>query len=602
MSEMPEIGSKISLISKADIRYEGNLFTVNPTECTIALANVRSFGTEDREVENVVPAHSGTYEFIMFRGSDIKDIKVVSNQMPMNDPAIVDYTGGPSSMKAPGYHHQPPSQLHHDSYNPMTSSAFPQAGGLYNPMAGMGRTIMKPQQLQQQSELIQLQQQQQQQQQLHQQQQHLVAQQLQSPLQPQPPPPVQQQPPKEPEPSGAILDLISGGGGSRSSTPGLLSGSSRKSPTIDQGIQVTGHHKGGVLRRTAAPQGRQQTRQQPTGWLQLNRRGGGSGTIGDGGYNKSRGGGRGGGNNSGGGGGDNKEYRPQRRETFSLNHIRPSMQDQQGGGGMRQQHQQQNNRDRDNQQQQHQRGGWGGQRGGNQGGYNNQGGGNQGQGGNRQRGRGGGRSQQGAGNFNRAPGQQLQPGNNAQKNKLKFESDYDFDKANNEFEELRSQIAKVKIGDSDTTPAEAVNGDAAATVTEKKDDSAAGNETGEGGGEHHEEGGEGDANAPIYYDKAKSFFDNISCEAVERSKGRSQRTDWRTERKLNSETFGVASARRGNFRGRGGYYGGGGRGGNQGYHRGGGYNNRNYNNNHNWQRYNNRSLHQPLAAGSGDPA
>ena len=35
---------------------------------------------------------------------------------------------------------------------------------------------------------------------------------------------------------------------------------------------------------------------------------------------------------------------------------------------------------------------------------------------------------------------------------------------------------------------------------------------------------------------------------------RSQRTDWRTERKLNSETFGVASARRGGYRGRG-YYG-----------------------------------------------
>lgn len=34
---------------------------------------------------------------------------------------------------------------------------------------------------------------------------------------------------------------------------------------------------------------------------------------------------------------------------------------------------------------------------------------------------------------------------------------------------------------------------------------------------------------------------------------KSQRTDWRTERKLNSETFGVASTRRGNYRGRG-YY------------------------------------------------
>lgn len=36
---MPELGSKISLISKSDIRYEGQLYTVDPNECTIALAN-----------------------------------------------------------------------------------------------------------------------------------------------------------------------------------------------------------------------------------------------------------------------------------------------------------------------------------------------------------------------------------------------------------------------------------------------------------------------------------------------------------------------------------------------------------------------------------
>lgn len=45
---------------------------------------------------------------------------------------------------------------------------------------------------------------------------------------------------------------------------------------------------------------------------------------------------------------------------------------------------------------------------------------------------------------------------------------------------------------------------------EKKDDS--GNETGAGEGEQEEE-------QQIFYDKTKSFFDNISCEAVERSKG-----------------------------------------------------------------------------------
>lgn len=47
---MPELGSKISLISKADIRYEGRLFTVDPQECTIALANGESEIKMDTEI------------------------------------------------------------------------------------------------------------------------------------------------------------------------------------------------------------------------------------------------------------------------------------------------------------------------------------------------------------------------------------------------------------------------------------------------------------------------------------------------------------------------------------------------------------------------
>lgn len=73
-------------------------------------------------------------------------------------------------------------------------------------------------------------------------------------------------------------------------------------------------------------------------------------------------------------------------------------------------------------------------------------------------------------------------------------------------------------------------------MDKQKDDS--GNET--GAGDHEQE--EDDL---VCYDKAKSFFDNISCEAIERAKGKQQRTDWRQERKLNTETFGVGSTRRG---------------------------------------------------------
>lgn len=68
---------------------------------------------------------------------------------------------------------------------------------------------------------------------------------------------------------------------------------------------------------------------------------------------------------------------------------------------------------------------------------------------------------------------------------------------------------------------------------EKKDDS--GNET---GADHEAEVDDGSGG----YDKKKSFFDNISCEAVERSKGKTQRTDWKQERKINTETFGYSNS------------------------------------------------------------
>lgn len=70
--------------------------------------------------------------------------------------------------------------------------------------------------------------------------------------------------------------------------------------------------------------------------------------------------------------------------------------------------------------------------------------------------------------------------------------------------------------------------------TEKRDDS--GNETAVEQPEAE--------NSESAYDKNRSFFDNISCEAVERSKGKTQRTDWRQERKINSETFGYSGFNR----------------------------------------------------------
>lgn len=61
---MPELGSKISLISKADIRYEGRLFTVDPQECTIALANGESQIKMDTEISFAAALFPGYFVLI----------------------------------------------------------------------------------------------------------------------------------------------------------------------------------------------------------------------------------------------------------------------------------------------------------------------------------------------------------------------------------------------------------------------------------------------------------------------------------------------------------------------------------------------------------
>jgi len=91
---VPYIGSKISLISKSEIRYEGILYTIDPKESTVALQNVRSFGTEGRRKDGTeVPPANEVYDYIIFRGSDIKDLHVCEPPQPSrptpNDPAII---------------------------------------------------------------------------------------------------------------------------------------------------------------------------------------------------------------------------------------------------------------------------------------------------------------------------------------------------------------------------------------------------------------------------------------------------------------------------------------------------------------------------------
>jgi len=101
-TDSPYLGSKISLVSKAKIRYEGILYTIDANESTVALSKVRSFGTEDRPTDRPVPARDEIFEYIIFRGADIEDLQVREppSSSLTQDPAIVESSVYPDNARS----------------------------------------------------------------------------------------------------------------------------------------------------------------------------------------------------------------------------------------------------------------------------------------------------------------------------------------------------------------------------------------------------------------------------------------------------------------------------------------------------------------------
>ncbi|KAJ3005966.1 hypothetical protein HKX48_000376 [Thoreauomyces humboldtii] len=123
---MPYIGSKISLISNSEVRYVGTLLEINQQESTVSLQDVQSFGTEGRTgnpATEMAPSDEA-YPYVVFRGSDVKDLHVMTAperaaaRVP-NDPAVISSSGPPGQSSR---HGGPPG---FNAYGPGPSMAGP---------------------------------------------------------------------------------------------------------------------------------------------------------------------------------------------------------------------------------------------------------------------------------------------------------------------------------------------------------------------------------------------------------------------------------------------------------------------------------------------
>lgn len=59
--------SRVRIITHSNLRFEGVIYQINKNEKTIALKDVRNFGTEEREVEKFVPPSNMIYDFLVFK-------------------------------------------------------------------------------------------------------------------------------------------------------------------------------------------------------------------------------------------------------------------------------------------------------------------------------------------------------------------------------------------------------------------------------------------------------------------------------------------------------------------------------------------------------
>lgn len=111
MAELDSLlGSRISLISQQDVRYDGILFSINANESSLVLRDVKSFGTEERTTDKFIPPSTNVIPYVSFPGAEIKDLFVhESNEVP---PAATATSKQTTSSQPQASLPPPPSSSH----------------------------------------------------------------------------------------------------------------------------------------------------------------------------------------------------------------------------------------------------------------------------------------------------------------------------------------------------------------------------------------------------------------------------------------------------------------------------------------------------------
>jgi hypothetical protein len=120
-------------------------------------------------------------------------------------------------------------------------------------------------------------------------------------------------------------------------------------------------------------------------------------------------------------------------------------------------------------------------------------------------------------------------GNN-NRSTLKFIGDFDFEKSNAEFDKNAIEDEIKKSLSIKTTKGETSNDSPKSEQEKDKENQQLTSSS--------TQSEQQETNSDGYYDKQKSFFDRISCEATEKEKTNARR-NWNEERRVNAETFGL---------------------------------------------------------------